>query len=157
MGILPFVCPTVWCRMSFLLSLVCVEMVRFFVFVDTKLLLSGLYPFPLWTLMWFIRMFCGDSPCYLCCLLADCTITYDVYSTPIWGTGAILHALPGQLVLPFSPKLPASHGAVGCLLLDCSYDSLVRLWVSLGTLLTNLCCQLVQNWSMTSLLNGQVQ
>ena len=66
-----------------------VETVRFIVFVDTKLLLSGLYPFPLWTLMWFIRMFCGDSPCYLVLLLADCTITYDVYSTPIWGTGAL--------------------------------------------------------------------
>ena len=86
---LPVVCPTVWCHMSLLLALVHMETVRFIVFVDTNLLLSGLYPFPLWTLMWFIRMFCGDSPCYLVLLLADCTITYDVYSTPIWGTGAL--------------------------------------------------------------------
>ena len=89
-------------------------------FVDTKLLLSGLYPFPLWTLMWFICMFCGDSPCYLVLLLADCTITYDVYSTPIWGTGALCMCYWDKWCCPFLLGYQLVKGEMGCLLLD--YD-----------------------------------
>ena len=54
-------------------------------------------------------------------LLADCTITYDVFDTDMRHRST-LHVLLGQLVSPYSPMLPASQGEMGYLLLDCSYD-----------------------------------